>query len=249
MNTVGARDERFEQLFWRVTGYTVQDMTFRWKNFLGNIEVRGKRVLDVGCGTGKHSLYLASLGGAREVVGVDPSEGAGSPAEAYEIFQRGAIRLGLQNVRLIRDDFRAVHFSEKFDIVLSIAALHHIYVSDTDACLDAYARQEYRRLIEKFYDVVDKGGWLIIVEASRHNITQITKKIGIPAPGFLKSMSWDTKQVPEMWISLCREVNFSNISMDYYVPYRLRWLGLMLRNRFFNYLTSSVYIVRGQRTA
>ena len=35
-----------------------------------NLDVKGKRVLDIGCGTGGRTAYLASLG-AEEVVGID----------------------------------------------------------------------------------------------------------------------------------------------------------------------------------
>lgn len=73
----------------------------------------GARILDVGCGPGRHALEFARRG--FEVVGVDISErfvALGTEAAAAE----GLIHL----VRFVHGDARALHFRGEFDVVLSL---------------------------------------------------------------------------------------------------------------------------------
>ena len=81
----------------------------------------GKRVLDAGCGIGRHA-YFASRFGAAEVVAFDLSE-------AVETAQRN---LGdLEGVYVVQGDilappFRSDDEGQQFDLVYSIGVLHHL---------------------------------------------------------------------------------------------------------------------------
>lgn len=69
---------------------------------------QGQRVLDVGCGTGRHSRALAARG--FEVVGVDISE------RFIEI----ATERATANERYVLGDARALNFDAEFDAVISL---------------------------------------------------------------------------------------------------------------------------------
>lgn len=72
--------------------------------------------LDVGCGTGRWTRYLASRAGFIEAV--DPSNA---------IFAAAKILKGKNNVRLARASVETLPFAdETFDFVMSIGVLHHI---------------------------------------------------------------------------------------------------------------------------
>lgn len=66
---------------------------------LAMVTLRGKRVLDMGCGDGTYSLQLLERGGAAEVVGVDPAasaidaarRAAGSSAARFEVERADAL--------------------------------------------------------------------------------------------------------------------------------------------------------------
>jgi 2-polyprenyl-3-methyl-5-hydroxy-6-metoxy-1,4-benzoquinol methylase len=78
--------------------------------------VRGKRVLDAGCGTGYGSRMIAEAG-AREVVGVDISE------EALAVARR---EFAHPVVQFVCDDCEALsHIHSGFDVVLSLESLEH----------------------------------------------------------------------------------------------------------------------------
>ena len=238
---------QFVKLFHKETGYTQAKSEFLWQQFLGGINMRGKRVLDVGCGNGSHSFFLASFGGAHEVISVDPYLGEGSPADSYEVFRSRSEKLGLKNVRLVREDFRTIEELGKFDIIVSISVLHHIHETDEDTRHHTKARQEILLTFNKLLTLLNPEGWLIIVEASRYNITQFSRIFGYRGPGYLAQMDWTHKQLPAAWTSIAKEAGFTNIQFCYYVPFHLRQLSSLLKNLIFNYLTTSAYIIRAQR--
>ena len=83
-------------------------------------DLKGKRVLDVGCGNGENSLLFAKWGA--DVTGVDISAGA------IGVCRRRAEELGLTTRTLfLETPFELVSKTEKpFDIVWCAAFLHHV---------------------------------------------------------------------------------------------------------------------------
>lgn len=71
----------------------------------------GERILDLACGTGRHSLGLARHGFS--VVGVEIG------AELVEIARKDAVEQGLE-VEFIEGDLRELDFENEFDIVLNL---------------------------------------------------------------------------------------------------------------------------------
>jgi SAM-dependent methyltransferase len=70
-----------------------------------------ERVLDLACGTGRHSLELRRRG--FDVVGVDIS------AELLEMAERDAAEQGLE-ISFVQADLRELDFRDEFDLVLSL---------------------------------------------------------------------------------------------------------------------------------
>ena len=94
-------------------------------------DVAGLEVLDLGCGTGRHSLWLASAGAT--VTGVDFSEGMMEEARA---------KPGAEAVRFLAHDLaRPLPFAAgSFDVVVSGLVLEHL------AALDAFFAEARRVL-------------------------------------------------------------------------------------------------------
>jgi SAM-dependent methyltransferase len=72
----------------------------------------GARILDMACGTGRHSIELARRG--YEVVGVDIG------ADLLEIAGSEAARLGIENASFVEADLRGLEYEEEFDVVLNL---------------------------------------------------------------------------------------------------------------------------------
>ena len=81
-----------------------------FKNYYGDV----KRVLDLGCGTGGHSLILAERG--YDLVGVDMSKEMLSIAKSK-------VRGKNLSIRFVNADIVELHMREKFDAVISMFAV------------------------------------------------------------------------------------------------------------------------------
>jgi len=91
-----------------------------------------KRLLDLGCGTGRHSLHAASLG--FEVTAVDLS------AAALAILQKKLIQTQL-DVQVHMHDIRRIPFADaSFDSVLCVWTLGHGLLVDTALAVEEVAR-------------------------------------------------------------------------------------------------------------
>ena len=98
-----------------------EDQFLDWLYPIDRNVFSGKRVLDVGCGTGRHA-YLSARFGAREVVAVDLS-GAVEAARTN--------LAALENVHVVQGDLlrlplRRADQGGGFDLIYSIGVLHHL---------------------------------------------------------------------------------------------------------------------------
>ena len=107
--TGGARYDDFEgtmgsaELFVEFTGLTES-------------QVRGRTVLEVGCGGGRWLKVLAELG-AREVVGLEFSTAA---------MQAHRRTTALRNVHVVRGSALEMPLQPRFDLLVSIGVIHHL---------------------------------------------------------------------------------------------------------------------------
>jgi SAM-dependent methyltransferase len=104
------------------------------------------RVLDIGCGTGEHTLMAAAAG-------CDPT-GVDIAADALEIAERKARERGLKARFLRLDAFRLATLGETFDTALDSLVLH---------AFDAADRAAYLRGV---HGVLRPGGHLFVLAYS-----------------------------------------------------------------------------------
>src|SRR5262249_40745818 len=120
--------------------------TFRNKTGFTREQLRGKRVLDVGCGMGRFS-DVASRWGAT-VVGIDLSR-------AVDAAQRNVG--GRPNVHIAQADVFELPFrAETFDFIFSIGVLHH--TPDT------------RKAFDNLPGLLRRGGTIAIWLYARHPV-------------------------------------------------------------------------------
>ncbi len=92
-----------------------------WLEPIGREFFPGKRVLDAGCGTGRHA-YFAATYGADEVVGLDLSEAVETARRVLSPFENAEVVQG----DLLRPPFRTAAEGGGYDLVYSIGVLHHL---------------------------------------------------------------------------------------------------------------------------
>ena len=92
-----------------------------WLHPIGRDFFHGKRVLDAGCGTGRHAFFAAQYG-AGEVVGLDLSEAVETARRILTPFENTEVVQG----DLLRPPLRTAAQGGGFDLVYSIGVLHHL---------------------------------------------------------------------------------------------------------------------------
>jgi ubiquinone/menaquinone biosynthesis C-methylase UbiE len=120
-----------------------------------------KRVLDLGCGTGRHSLFLARKG--FEVYATDMSP------TAVKIAGEKAAALELKNIHFQQHDMRDIPFADNyFDAVICTWTLHHGMLA------------QIQRTIDEVFRVLKPGGIFVTdmpstTTAGSKNGTEIEK--------------------------------------------------------------------------
>ncbi len=95
-----------------------------WTKELAKICEKGTKVLEIGCGTGNSSLWLAKNG--VEVTAIDYSE------KSVNLVKEAAKRLGITNIRVIQmDATKEMPFENKeFDFIFQAGLLEHFERGD-----------------------------------------------------------------------------------------------------------------------
>ncbi len=116
-----------------------------WIELLSNLKNKGKTVLDAGCGSGLHSIYLAERGFS--VVGLDISHGM------VKRLAKTTYRKKLTAyVDAVAGDMRYLPFRDKlFDYIIAIASIHHVPLY-----------KERVKVVEEFSRVLKEKGVLIV---------------------------------------------------------------------------------------
>lgn len=98
----------------------------------------GKRILDIGCGTGTLSEYIANKG--YNVDAIDFSE------EMLKI-----ARNKIKNVNFIQMDMRNINLDKKYDGIMLAYSLFHI------------SKKEVIKAIQTYYDLLNDQGTMLII--------------------------------------------------------------------------------------
>ena len=111
--------EIFEKIYEKPeAGWTRHEAPEELSDLIREKQITPCKAIDIGCGEGYYSIYLASMG--FEVVGIDLSE------RAIEYAKKNAEKAGA-NVRFLAGDVTtALELEERFDFVLGWSVLHHI---------------------------------------------------------------------------------------------------------------------------
>ncbi len=100
--------------------------------------VKGKKILDLGCGYGENDKYCRDLG-AKEILGIDISE------HMIKIAKENNYDKNIKYKVMAMEDISKIN--EKFDIVISSLAFHYV--------------KDYEKLINDIYSLLNDDGILI----------------------------------------------------------------------------------------
>lgn len=203
-----------------------------------DVPLQGAHVLDIGGGSGLHSLYAAA-NGAVEVVCLEPGAD-GSRAEYIDPTVPSDQSLKSSPVRflpLTLQDFEPN--TTRFNVILLHNSVNHL---DEPACMklpkDSDSLASYKRLFEKLIELASDGALVIVTDCSSKNFFGLLQ---IRNP-FAPTIEWEKHQQPLVWTNLLESVGFIDPEVHWLVPQRLGRLGqTFLGNRICAYFLSSYF--------
>ena len=156
---------KFYDVVWTEYIPEYEETEKHWGIFFTPEEVKGRSVLDSGCGTGIFSIIFANHGAAK-VTGIDISEGSlGTALSLKEKFH-------LDNAEFKQQDMLELPFADaSYDIVWAWGTVHHT----TDPF----------RAIDQLIRVLKPGGSLLLAVYTRTRVTfihEIIRKILVRTP-------------------------------------------------------------------
>ena len=217
------------------------NLRFKYDQIFGNIDFKGKNVLEIGGGFGVFCFY-ASILGAKYVVNLEP-EGEGSNSDYIEKFKLLKDALGVNNVELIESTFQDYNpLNKKFDIILLYNSINHL---DEDACINLITNSNswdtYKNIFKRIYLLSNNDAKIIIADCSNKNFFPL---LGLKNPIY-KRIEWHKHQSPNVWIRLLKECCFCNPKVSWTTFNSFGKPGkFFLGNRYVSFFINSHFILR-----
>lgn len=204
--------------------------------FFGNIDLRGKRVLDVGGGRGLLSFWTAVNGGI--AVCLEP-EFEGSSEDMQDSFRTLAQSLQISSARAqqLAVTFQDYDTDEKFDLIALANSINHLNERATvNLQHDPAAVSEYASYFRKMLSLLNREGRVIILDCDRYNFFNM---LGLKSP-FMPTIEWHKHQSPYFWRKLLESAGFKVVGISWSSPNSLGRLGrILLGNRLVAYFLLS----------
>jgi len=223
------------------------NLRFYLRYLFGDLRFEGKRMLDIGGGTGLFSFYAACMG-ASEVICLEP-EADGFLGSLSGKFGKVKARLPeMQHVHLEATGFQEFDAGGKeFDILLLHNSINHL---DEPSCErlhhDSAAVQAYEGLFRKLSGMARPGAGLVIADCSSRNLFP---RLNLRNP-VARDIEWHKHQPPELWIHLLGRAGFHKPDLRWRSFDQLCWIGKWLTgNRAAAYFLQSHFrLIMEKRT-
>jgi SAM-dependent methyltransferase len=244
---IDAMRTAFDRILHEQEEWSLKRLDYHRRRMLAGLEVKDKRVLDIGCGRGAFAILFA-LSGAKRVVGIDPAGDGGEPT-ALEALPARIEQLGLTNCEFLPVPLTPGMFeAESFDLLFLYNSINHIHEVTSDLREDQVARQAYNELFAEMFRITAPGGSIVMCDCARSNLFAplVRRGFGHPVPG-TNVIEWDKHQEPQVWQELLTDAGFVPTGQSWYLPFPLRRLGKLIDNWAFNFCTFSHFTLRARR--
>ena len=137
------------------------------------VDFKGKTLIDIGCGTGVYTLYLANL--CEKVTGLDISE------KMLECMKDDAKKFGVSNLRAVEsgwDDFNEnkiydIAFSTMSPAINSVEGFDKFIRSGKTHVFMWWNKQRHSSVLEKFYEIYGEREWSDRASQFEYHLTRL----------------------------------------------------------------------------
>lgn len=217
------------------------NLSFKYDQIFGDIDFKGKNVLEIGGGHGVFCFY-AAIRGAKWVVNLEPEE-EGSKSWYIEKFKLLKDALGVNNAEIVETTFQDYDpGNRKFDIILLYNSINHL---DEAACIDLKTNSAswgiYKNIFGRIHSISNSNAKIIIGDCSNQNLFPF---LGLKNPIY-KQIEWYKHQSPEVWATLLDECGFCNPAITWTTFNSFGKLGkYLLANKYASYFLVSHFILK-----
>ena len=240
-------EDRLRQYLPDVSDADWRRVCSRARQYFQDLPLRGRRVLDIGAGSGTFSLWMREICGAAEVVAVEPGEGIGTSAGVDEASHALFERSGIPGLKLVRARIQDYEPDAPFDVIVSINSINHVDEVPYSLSKPSEARDRYVHLFQRLHDMLNVGGDLMVTDADRYCLERYTDRLGLPRL-FTPSIEYDIHQTAKTWADLAEAGGFGDFRFGGISSSSLEHkLGPLKDSRAMAFLTTGVFMLRGRR--
>jgi SAM-dependent methyltransferase len=218
---------------------------FHAREELAGLVLSGKTVLEIGCGRGAFSIYMALAGGADRVIAIDEAEGFGAVKENLSYLQAIVQRHEIPAIRTMKADIivPALFPDEYFDLIVANFSLHHSLPAHRQRTSKDEVNKELLRMFNNLNRYLTKGGQIVLREMSGINFWRF-----MPYRWKMSHIDWDIHPSRRQWLVALHNAGFREVRYSFLTPFFLsRWPSLLVRNRFASFFCSSTFYLYGTK--
>ncbi|MCK5506317.1 MAG: class I SAM-dependent methyltransferase [Thermodesulfovibrionia bacterium] len=221
---------------------TADNFDYHFKEQFADVDFTGKSVLEVGCGKGFVSLYIAMFTGAYHVTALDEAVGHGSEVGIMDALKENIARIGLESrLEAIEADALTYH-SESFDIIIANNCLHHFVDNGKQYWEDPIVADGYQNMFRHFAELLKSDGRLIIREMDPFNVWRyVLPKLVFP------TIDWSIHPPLSGWLDAIRKATFDIVYIKTVVPYKLRSVQKIFANGMFRHLLRGGFLIYSRK--
>lgn len=233
--------EAFKKLY-NVSGKdttAADNYKYHFEEQFANIDFAGKSVLEIGCGRGFLSLYIALFTEAAKITALDESAGHGGKEGVLNVLRDNVSYLKLgKRLEIIEADAIKFDSADPFDIIIANNCLHHFVNNGQKYFRDPAVSEAYIKIFKHLWELLANNGQLVIGEIDPFNLWRFL----LPNL-FFSSIEWHIHPPLSGFLDAIEKAGFHSASVNTDVPYKLRILRRFVSNALFRpFMRGSVFI-------
>ena len=215
---------------------------FHAQEQLKGITLADKTILEIGCGGGAFSLYMALCGKAKKVIALDEAEGNGFAIKPFKQLQTILQNHNIPNLTAVKSSMYDYAVPENsFDLIIANSALHHAIRPFGYLFKNEKARHATLSTFKLLHSLLNDGGMVVLREMSRINFWRF-----MPYKWKMSHIDWKTHATLNGWLWIMKKGGFEDVHHAFLTPFSLRkWPSFLIRNFYANFFFSSSFYLYG----